>query len=89
MVGVGLAFIAGVLFLRGTPEVIGAFGQWMILVGLIVAALGQAMVVSSLFRQDSPHPDPAYYSAARKFCCCVPMIAFTILTALWRIMEMR
>ena len=88
-VGVGLALIAGVLFLRGTSEVIGASGQWMILAGLVVAALGQAMVVASFFRKDSPHPDPKYYSAARKFCFCVPMIAFTILAALWRILEMR
>ena len=86
MVGVGLVLVASVLFLRGTADTIGTSGQWTILLGLIVAAIGQAMVVASFFRKDSPNPN--YYASARRFCFCIPMMAFMILTAMWRISEM-
>ena len=86
---VGLSVFAFFSFLRKTVNALTPGDQGVMWGGLLVAAVGQGMVVASNFQKDPPNRRLEFEEASRKYAYIVPSILFLISVVVFRLRGMH
>ncbi len=82
--GLGLAMTAVIVFLRERPGAITVPDQWVMLAGLVVGILGQAMIIRSVAQGGALQPPaPGERRWPRVYAFVAPLVSLVLLVILW------